>query len=97
MDFNEDRLEEIFKKSIQHNMTHLYQLKLTEDKAIEDCKVAAKNISVWLENMFDKSRNSYGITYDRTIATEQEFNSAMYGLKGKLDATIVLKNADDPS
>ena len=57
--------------------------------------MAAKNIRVWLENMFDKSRNSYGITYDKTIATEQEFNSAMYGIKGKLDATIVLKNSED--
>ena len=74
MDFNEDRLEEIFKKSIQQSMTHLYQLKLTEDKAIEDCKVASKNISVWLENMFDKSRNSYGITYDRTSVLDYNHN-----------------------
>jgi hypothetical protein len=42
--------------------------------------------------MFDQNKNSYGITYDGTIATEQEFNSSTYGIKGKLDATILLKN-----
>ena len=46
--------------------------------------------------MFDSTKNSYGITYDRTIATEQEFNSSTYGIKGKLDATIVLKNENQP-
>ena len=46
--------------------------------------------------MFDSSKNSYGITYDRTIATEQEFNSSTYGIKGKLDATIMLKSHHQP-
>jgi len=45
-------------------------MKITEDRALGDCKIAAKNIRLWVANMFDSSKNSYGITYDRTIATE---------------------------
>jgi len=41
----------------------------------------------------DSEKNCYGIVYDKTIATEQEFNSSTYGIKGKIDATIVLKSA----
>ena len=70
MNFDEKRLDEIFRKSIEHNVTYLYILKQTEDKALTDCKLAAKNIRVWVANMFDSTKNSYGITYDRTIATE---------------------------
>lgn len=70
MNFSDERLEQIFQKSVQSNITYLYQLKVSEDRAIADCKIAAKNIQVWVANMFDSSKNSYGITYYRTIATE---------------------------
>ena len=96
MNFDEARLEEVFRKAIEHNVCYLYQLKQTEEKALTDCKLAAKNIRLWVANMFDSTKNSYGITYDRTIATEQEFNSSTYGIKGKLDATIVLKSQSQP-
>jgi hypothetical protein len=35
-----------------------------------------------------QGNNSYGIIFDTAIATEQEFNSRTYGLRGKVDATI---------
>jgi len=43
--------------------------------------------------MMNPEGNCYGIIYDKTIATEQEFNSTNYGIKGKIDATVVLKCA----
>ena len=64
MNFEEERLNQVFKGAIQHNMSYLYQLKLTEDRAMEDCKVAARNLQLWVSNMFDPEKNSYGITYD---------------------------------
>lgn len=70
MNFDEKRLDEVFKKAIKHNVCYLYQLKQTEEKSLTDCKLAAKNIRLWVANMFDSTKNSYGITYDRTIATE---------------------------
>ena len=44
MNFDEKRLDEIFKGAIKQNLTFLYQLKMTEEKALADCKTAAKNI-----------------------------------------------------
>lgn len=46
--------------------------------------------------MAKPDKNSYGIIYDKAIASEQEFNSSTYGIKGKIDATIILKNAHQP-
>lgn len=51
-------------------------------------------MKMWVENMFTADKNSYGITLDNTIASEQEFNSSTYGIKGKLDATIVLRSTE---
>ena len=60
---------------------------------LEDLRNAAKNLQEWITNMMDHDKNCYGIIYDKTIATEQEFNSNTYGIKGKVDATIMLKSA----
>lgn len=66
---------------------------MTEDRALADLRLAAKNIGEWIISMMDPEKNNYGIIYDRIIATEQEFNSTTFGIKGKIDATVVLKNA----
>lgn len=50
MNFDEKRLDEVFRKAIEHNENYLFQLKQTEDKALTDCKLAAKNIRVWVAN-----------------------------------------------
>ena len=63
---------------------------------MQDLRLAAKNIEEWVTSMMDPDSNCYGIIYDRTIATEQEFNSSTFGIKGKIDATVVLKNAHQP-
>ena len=51
---------------------------------------AGKNIQEWIENMFDGERNGCNIQIENVIGTEQEFNSSVYGLKGKIDATVSL-------
>jgi len=60
---------------------------------LSDLRTSAKNIEDWLADLTKPDKNSYGIIFDRAIASEQEFNSNVYGVKGKIDATIVLKNA----
>ena len=39
-------------------------------------------------------KNSLGIIFSKTLATEQEFNSSIFGLKGKLDATIQMSHKE---
>jgi hypothetical protein len=41
------------------------------------------------------SKNQYGLQYSKFIAAEQEFNTFTYGIKGNIDATIVLKDSKE--
>lgn len=38
----------------------------------------------------------FGVSFDKAIATEQEFNSSVFGIKGKVDTTVILKNEHLP-
>jgi len=44
----------------------------------------------WLSQIVSCKSNGYGIQFSKTIATEQEFNSPTFGLRGKIDATVTL-------
>lgn len=44
----------------------------------------------WFEQVSNASSNTYGIIFKKAIATEQEFNSPVFGLRGKIDATLKL-------
>jgi len=44
----------------------------------------------WFQQISNASKNNYGIVFKKAIATEQEFNSPVFGLKGKIDATLKL-------
>jgi len=37
-------------------------------------------------------KNQHGILYKNFVASEQEFNTDTYGIKGNIDATIMVKN-----
>lgn len=91
--FEKPYLDSVFKQAMKPHFTYIYQLKMTEDRVLDDLRLAAANIEEWVTSMLQSDKNNYGIVYDRTIATEQEFNSDTYGIKGKIDATVVLKNA----
>jgi len=104
--FEESNLEEVFKESMKNHFCHLYRLKETEEKVLRDLKIASTNIKLWISNMLDRKsfkltsyiaeKNNYGIIFEKAIASEQEFNSCTYGIKGKIDATIVVKNSHSP-
>jgi len=42
--------------------------------------------------MYKSNRNLHQIRYKDLIATEQEFNSDTYGIKGVVDATILVED-----
>lgn len=94
--FETEFLEEVFRHAMRPHYTYLYQLQISEDRALQDLRLAAKNIEEWVTSMLQPEKNNYGIIYDKTIATEQEFNSTTFGVKGKIDATVVMKNAHQP-
>lgn len=70
----------------------LFFLRKTEEEVRADANRAIRNITCWLEAVFDPKKNSYGIKYEKFIAAEQEFNTTTYGIKGNIDSTIVLKD-----
>jgi hypothetical protein len=61
---------------------------------LEDAKRAVKNITDWLDLVLKGSKNQYNLQYSQFIAAEQEFNTLTYGIKGNIDATIVLKDKE---
>ena len=42
--------------------------------------------------MLNPKNNYYGIKLEKFIAAEQEFNTSLYGIKGNIDSTIVVKD-----
>jgi hypothetical protein len=42
----------------------------------------------WMTSIIDTKSNQFGIKFDKAIASEQEFNSPIFGLRGKIDATV---------
>ena len=37
-------------------------------------------------------KNEYKIKYDHFVAAEQEFNTFKYGIKGKIDGTLLFRD-----
>lgn len=60
------------------------------EQAQEDCRRGVKNITEWLDLVLKSSKNQHGLTYNKFIGAEQEFNTLTYGIKGNIDATILL-------
>ena len=48
----------------------LYFLKKTEEEVRTDVNRAIRNITSWLEAVFDPKKNSYGLKYEKFIAAE---------------------------
>lgn len=42
--------------------------------------------------VFFPHKNEYRIKYDHFIAAEQEFNTYTYGIKGKIDGTLLFRD-----
>ena len=63
---------------------------MSTDKVVADVHKCLTNMQEWLSQIVSCKSNGYGIQFSKTIATEQEFNSPPFGLRGKIDATITL-------
>ena len=42
--------------------------------------------------VFFPHKNEYKIKYDHFVAAEQEFNTFKYGIKGKIDGTLLFRD-----
>ena len=70
MDFRRDRLQAMISAAMKGQLILLYFLKKTEDEVRQDVNRAIKNITCWLEAVFDPKKNAYGIKYEKFIAAE---------------------------
>lgn len=59
----------------------------------QDARKAVKNITTWLDMVLRPSKNQHGILFKKFVAAEQEFNTDTYGIKGNIDATILIEDA----
>lgn len=68
----------------------MFQIGLNEYKVIEDAKKCILNMTEWFQQISNAGKNNYGIVFKKAVAIEQEFNSPVFGLRGKVDATLKL-------
>ena len=80
--------------SIKCHLLALFSLKKTESDVLLDTKRAVKNITEWLDMVLRPQKNNHGILYKKFLAAEQEFNTDMYGIKGNIDAVVLLKDRE---
>lgn len=49
----------------------------------------------WLDSFKEQSNNQFQLKFDRQIGAEQEIHSLFYGVKGKIDSTVIFKDQND--
>lgn len=92
MNFQATTLTKIIKESIKPQLLLLYSLGKVEAEVEADARRAICNIQQWLDMVFFPHKNEYKIKYDHFVAAEQEFNTFKYGIKGKIDGTLLFRD-----
>ena len=93
MDFRQVTLEKLVKHAIKGQLILLYFLRKTEEEVKYDVNRAIKNITTWLDLVLTQRSNPFNFKYEKFIAAEQEFNTNLYGVKGNIDSTIIIKDS----
>ena len=68
-------------------------MRKTEEEVKYDVNRAIKNITTWLDLVLTQRSNPFNFKYEKFIAAEQEFNTNLYGVKGNIDSTIIIKDS----
>lgn len=88
---------------MQDQLVSLYLLKEQhpEEKVLEDIKtgrfliieiLGVTNIYEWLDSFKSQSTNQFQLKFIKQVAAEQEIHSTYYGVKGKIDSTVLFEN-----
>jgi hypothetical protein len=95
-DHNEIVIDKIVKKSLESQVLNLYFIKHThpESEVIKVVKTAVENIINWLNTFSTSEDNIFRLKYKQQVAIEQEINSQEYGIKGKIDSTVLFENQE---
>ena len=92
MDFTQAALKEIVRTSVKGQILLLYSLGKTEEEVEIDTRRAIRQITTWMDSVFNPNKNKFGIKYKKFIAAEQEFNTYTYGVKGNIDGTCIIED-----
>ena len=92
MDFKSETLDSIINGAIKEQILLLFSLGKTEAEVFRDAKRAVGNITQWIDMVFRPNKNQHGVLYKNFVAAEQEFNTETFGIKGNIDATIMIEN-----
>ena len=84
-------IEKIIKESIEDQILNLYLIKdkFSEKDVITRVKEAVKKISNWIQTISNPSENELNLKLQAQIAVEQEVHCDFYGVKGKIDSTVI--------
>ena len=94
MDFRRETIQKIIKEAIKGQLLLLFALNKTEEEVIEDSNKAVKNVTTWLDQVLLPHKNKHQLKFSKFIAAEQEFNTYTYGIKGNIDSTLVMRDAE---
>ncbi|CAI2368332.1 unnamed protein product [Moneuplotes crassus] len=93
-EFSEVTVHKIIKESIQDQILNLYFIRkeYSEECIYKKISEAAVKIKQWINCMSKTETNMFKIAFKRQIAIEQEIHCDFYGVKGKIDSTILCIN-----
>jgi hypothetical protein len=90
--FSMEKIKPIVDRSVQGFVVALFYLKKSATEVYKDCLRAVQNITKWIQAMVNtRSLPECPISLAKLIGIEQEFNTKTYGLKAKIDGTILVK------
>lgn len=88
--WDEVQVGEIIKYALSTQVVNMNKVGLKEEKAKQFLTSIIGNISRWIREMRDIQINSSGFSYLHTIGVDQEYASNMFGIKNKIDATLLI-------
>ena len=94
MDFRHNAIHKHIQSAIKGQLLLLYSLGKKQEEVVEDTKRAVKNITEWLDLVLKGNKNQFQLQFSKFIASEQEFNTFTYGIKGNIDALWMMKDKD---
>jgi hypothetical protein len=92
MDFRREEITKMIHKAMKRQIILLYAQGKKEAEVEEDARRGVKNIAEWMDMVFKPNKNQFGLKFERFLAAEQEFTTFTYGIRSKIDGTLVMKD-----
>ena len=93
-DFKDSDIKEIVEEAISSHIVSLHQVNETEEHAREYLSKSVKSIIRWIGDILQPESKEYPLKLKQCIGTEQEYQSAKYGFRGKIDSIVMMHDKE---